>query len=276
MDKNNGIYVRNMSTDNGALKSVSFDAPRGMVTGLIGENGAGKSTVMRTLAGIIPYRGIAAINGADVSKSSKDRRQRIGYVGGERSLPDSLTLRMLGRVLERTFDEWDQGTFVKLTDGFFLPDNKPIGEFSTGMKAKAAIAAALSHGADTLLLDEPTSGLDIAVRSDVLGLIYDFMQDESHTVLITSHITSDLEKLCDRIALIADGRIILEADKDELLERYVAVRGDVPGVKRVKVLKRIYGEDVLAEREGLPDGADAERVTLDELLMFFIKGEDAK
>lgn len=276
MDKNNGIYVRNMSTDNGALKSVSFDAPRGMVTGLIGENGAGKSTVMRTLAGIIPYRGIAAINGADVSKSSKDRRQRIGYVGGERSLPDSLTLRMLGRVLERTFDEWDQGTFVKLTDGFFLPDNKPIGEFSTGMKAKAAIAAALSHGADTLLLDEPTSGLDIAVRSDVLGLIYDFMQDESHTVLITSHITSDLEKLCDRIALIADGRIILEADKDELLERYVAVRGDVPGVKRVKVLKRIYGEDVLAEREGLPDGVDAERVTLDELLMFFIKGEDAK
>lgn len=276
MDKNNGIYVRNMSTDNGALKSVSFDAPRGMVTGLIGENGAGKSTVMRTLAGIIPYRGIAAINGADVSKSSKDRRQRIGYVGGERSLPDSLTLRMLGRVLERTFDEWDQGTFVKLTDGFFLPDNKPIGEFSTGMKAKAAIAAALSHGADTLLLDEPTSGLDIAVRSDVLGLIYDFMQDESHTVLITSHITSDLEKLCDRIALIADGRIILEADKDELLERYVAVRGDVPGVKRVKVLKRIYGEDVLAERDGLPAGVEAERITLDELLMFFIKGEDAK
>lgn len=276
MDKNNGIYVRNMSTDNGALKSVSFDAPRGMVTGLIGENGAGKSTVMRTLAGILPYRGIAAINGADVSKSSKDRRQRIGYVGGERSLPDSLTLRMLGRVLERTFDEWDQGTFVKLTDGFFLPDNKPIGEFSTGMKAKAAIAAALSHGADTLLLDEPTSGLDIAVRSEVLGLIYDFMQDESHTVLITSHITSDLEKLCDRIAVIADGRVVLEADKDELLERYVILHGDAPGAQRVKVLKRIYGEDVLAEREGLPDGADAERVTLDELLMFFIKGEDAK
>lgn len=275
MDKNNGIYVRNMSTDNGALKSVSFDAPRGMVTGLIGENGAGKSTVMRTLAGIIPHRGIAAINGADVSKSSKDRRQRIGYVGGERSLPDSLTLRMLGRVLERTFDEWDQGTFVKLTDRFFLPDNKPICEFSTGMKAKAAIAAALSHGADTLLLDEPTSGLDIAVRSEVLELIYDFMQDESHTVLITSHITSDLEKLCDRIAVIADGRVVLEADKDELLERYVAVRGDVPGVKRVKVLKRIYGEDVLAERDGLPDGVEAERITLDELLMFFIKGEDA-
>ena len=142
-------------------------------------------------------------------------------------------------------------------------------------KANAAIAAALSHGADTLLLDDPTSGLDIAVRSDVLGLIYDFMQDESHTVLITSHITSDLEKLCDRIAVIADGRIVLEADKDELLERYVAVRGDVPGVKRVKVLKRIYGEDVLAERDGLPDGVEAERITLDELLMFFIKGEDS-
>lgn len=276
MDKNNGIYVRNMSTDNGALKSVSFDAPRGMVTGLIGENGAGKSTVMRTLAGIIPYRGIAAINGAAVSKSSKDRRQRIGYVGGECSLPDSLTLRMLGRVLERTFDRWDKGKFCRLTDGFGLPDNRPIGEFSTGMKAKAAIAAALSHGADTLLLDEPTSGLDIAVRSEVLGLIYDFMQDESHTVLITSHITSDLEKLCDRIAVIADGRVVLEADKDELLERYVILHGDAPGAQRVKVIKRIYGEDVLAEREGLPDGVEAERITLDELLMFFIKGEDAK
>ena len=268
----NGISLKDMTVSFGALGSgVSFTAPRGTVTGIVGENGAGKSTVIRALAGILPYRGEAEINGKSVRSMSKAERQKIGYVGGVRSLPESLTLAALGNVLSRIFGEWDEIGFAHTAEKFRLPLDKPMSEFSTGMKALAALTAALSHGAETLLLDEPTSGLDIGVRGEVLDMIYEHMQNESHTVLMSSHLSGDLERICDRIVLMHEGGVVLEADKDELMTRYAVVHGD--GFKPVRVLRRLYGEDLLVLRSSLPEGTECEYPTLDELLLFFIKGE---
>ena len=170
------------------------------------------------------------------------------------------------------FANWDKKQFADMISRASLPCDKPIREFSTGMKTKLALAAAMSHNADLLLLDEPTNGLDAAARDEVLDTIYGFMQDEKHTVIITSHITSDLEKLCDRIALIHEGKLLVSGEKDELLDSYVIVRG-YKGDNAVRTLERAYGCDALIRRECLPCGTDAERVGLDELLMFFIKGD---
>ena len=234
---NEAISVRGLTVSYGALHGIDLDVPRGQVTGLIGPNGAGKSTLMKVLAGIIPYGGSAKKSGREISKLTRAERQKTGYAG-ECSLPLDLK----------------------------------TGEFSSGMKAKAALAAALSHGADTLLLDEPTSGMDIAAREQVLDILYDYMQDETHTLLVSSHITSDLERLCDNVALIGGGEIALYGEKDELLSRYAVVDG-TGGAHAVRTLRREYGVRALVERKDLRDADNAERVSLDDLILFFVKGE---
>lgn len=268
---NGGIEVRGLTVryDKFTL-DASFTAPRGEVTGLIGENGAGKSTLMRAVAGITGYDGEVRINGVSARQTTRAERQKIGYVGNERNLPESLTLAAAEKALRGIFREWDRRVFFALAEKFALPSDLRIGEFSVGMKVKAALAAALSHGADTLLLDEPTSGLDPAARDEMLGEIWQFMQDERHTVLMTSHITSDLEKLCDRIVLLSGGRVLLSGEKDELLSRYAVVRGAAPGALRV--IKREYGAESLVYARDA--GSDAERVDLETLTVFFIKGRE--
>lgn len=272
---NNSVVLENVTVDYGALSPVSLTVPRGEVTGIIGENGAGKSTVLKLLAGVIRYGGSATVSGVEVDKMTKAQRQKVGYLGGERCLPESLTVSQFANVLSGMFTEWDGKRFSEMTSRAFLPCDKPIREFSTGMKSKLALAAALSHNADILLLDEPTSGLDAAARDEVLEMIYGFMQDETHTVIITSHITSDLEKLCDRIALIHKGKLLISEEKDVLLDSYAIVRGYRGTAEAVRTLERTYGCDALFLRKDIPAGSDAERVSLDELLMFFIKGNQS-
>lgn len=268
---NGPISVRGLTVSYGALRGISLDVPQGQVTGLIGPNGAGKSTLIKVLAGIVPYGGSAKKGGREISRLTRAERQRTGYAG-ECSLPPSLTLSQTERVLSRIFPEWSGKTFYGYARAFGLPLRTKAEEFSTGMKAKAALAAALSHGADTLLLDEPTSGMDIAAREQILDILYDFMQDETHTLLISSHITSDLEKLCDNIAFINGGEIVLSGEKDELLSRYAVVDG-TGGADAVRTLRREYGVSALVERKDLKGEDNAKRVSLDELMMFFIKGE---
>lgn len=268
---NEAISIRGLTVSYGALHGIDLDVPRGQVTGLIGPNGAGKSTLMKVLAGIIPYGGSAKKSGREISKLTRAERQKTGYAG-ECSLPPSLTLSQTERVLSRIFSEWSGKTFYGYAASFGLPLDLKTGEFSSGMKAKAALAAALSHGADTLLLDEPTSGMDIAAREQVLDILYDYMQDETHTLLVSSHITSDLERLCDNVALIGGGEIALYGEKDELLSRYAVVDG-TGGAHAVRTLRREYGVRALVERKDLRDADNAERVSLDDLILFFVKGE---
>lgn len=262
------------------VNNVSFDIPDGMVVGLIGENGAGKSTIIKSILGVVhPDGGEIVFNGTPVSKLNKAERQKISFVLDDMGLPIELTLSMLDKVLSNIYGKWDSAKFHSLVQRFQLPENKLFKEFSKGMKMKATIAVALSYESNLLILDEPTSGLDPVVRDEILQMIYDSNQENNHAALISSHITTDLEKICDYIVYIHNGRVIFNEEKDELLSKYAVYSVDEQQFKEldkaaiIKVLHREYGTDVLALKEKMPQDFDFKAVTLDDIMLFYSKGE---
>ena len=262
------------------VNNVSFDIPDGMVVGLIGENGAGKSTIIKSILGVVhPDGGEIVFNGTPVSKLNKAERQKISFVLDDMGLPIELTLSMLDKVLSNIYGKWDSAKFHSLVQRFQLPENKLFKEFSKGMKMKATIAVALSYESNLLILDEPTSGLDPVVRDEILQMIYDYNQENNHAALISSHITTDLEKICDYIVYIHNGRVIFTEEKDELLSKYAVYSVDEQQFKEldkaaiIKVLHREYGTDVLALKEKMPQDFDFKAVTLDDIMLFYSKGE---
>lgn len=262
------------------VNNVSFDIPDGMVVGLIGENGAGKSTIIKSILGVVhPDGGEIVFNGTPVSKLNKAERQKISFVLDDMGLPIELTLSMLDKVLSNIYGKWDSAKFHSLVQRFQLPENKLFKEFSKGMKMKATIAVALSYESNLLILDEPTSGLDPVVRDEILQMVYDYNQENNHAALISSHITTDLEKICDYIVYIHNGRVIFNEEKDELLSKYAVYSVDEQQFKEldkaaiIKVLHREYGTDVLALKEKMPQDFDFKAVTLDDIMLFYSKGE---
>lgn len=262
------------------VNNVSFDIPDGMVVGLIGENGAGKSTIIKSILGVVhPDGGEIVFNGTPVSKLNKAERQKISFVLDDMGLPIELTLSMLDKVLSNIYGKWDSAKFHSLVQRFQLPENKLFKEFSKGMKMKATIAVALSYESNLLILDEPTSGLDPVVRDEILQMIYDYNQENNHAALISSHITTDLEKICDYIVYIHNGQVIFNEEKDELLSKYAVYSVDEQQFKEldkaaiIKVLHREYGTDVLALKEKMPQDFDFKAVTLDDIMLFYSKGE---
>ena len=262
------------------VNNVSFDIPDRMVVGLIGENGAGKSTIIKSILGVVhPDGGEIVFNGTPVSKLNKAERQKISFVLDDMGLPIELTLSMLDKVLSNIYGKWDSAKFHSLVQRFQLPENKLFKEFSKGMKMKATIAVALSYESNLLILDEPTSGLDPVVRDEILQMIYDYNQENNHAALISSHITTDLEKICDYIVYIHNGRVIFNEEKDELLSKYAVYSVDEQQFKEldkaaiIKVLHREYGTDVLALKEKMPQDFDFKAVTLDDIMLFYSKGE---
>ena len=212
------IFVSNLTKKfkGFTLQNVTFSVPTGSIVGFIGENGAGKSTTIKSILGLVQAdSGTIQVFGKDVSKLTKEDRNRIGVVLGENCLPENFNLKDISDVMKNVFGKWEEEKFYRLTDSFSLPRNKKVKDFSTGMRQKAAIAVALSHGAKALVLDEPTSGLDPVARDEILDRLYDFMQDETHSVLISSHIVSDLEKLCDYIVYTTKERLFLRKRKTD-------------------------------------------------------------
>ncbi len=183
------------------LDSISFTVPQGSIVGLIGENGAGKSTTINAILGlIVTEQGkISVFNGKDVSAETKEH---IGVVFDGSNYPDNLTPKKLGKVFQNIYAEWNNKKYFELLNKFELPINKKLKEFSKGMNMKYSIAVALSHNSKLLILDEATSGLDPIIRDDILEMFLDFIQDEEHSILVSSHITSDLEKIADYIVFI--------------------------------------------------------------------------
>lgn len=262
------------------VNNVSFDIPDGMVVGLIGENGAGKSTIIKSILGVVhPDGGEIVFNGTPVSILNKAERQKISFVLDDMGLPIELTLSMLDKVLSNIYGKWDSAKFHSLVQRFQLPENKLFKEFSKGMKMKATIAVALSYESNLLILDEPTSGLDPVVRDEILQMIYEYNQENNHAALISSHITTDLEKICDYIVYIHNGRVIFNEEKDTLLSKYAVYSVDEQQFKElgkaaiIKVLHREYGTDVLALKEKMPQDFDFKAVTLDDIMLFYSKGE---
>ena len=261
------------------IEDISFDIPDGMVVGLIGENGAGKSTIIKSILGAVhPDGGNILFNGREILKVGKKERQQISFVLDDTGLPMELNLAMLDNVLSCIYDKWDSSKFRELVRQFALPEKKLFKDFSKGMKMKAAIAVALSYDSTILILDEPTSGLDPVVRDEILEMIYNYNKDGNRAVLLSSHITSDLEKICDYIVYIHDGKIIFNEEKDVLLNKYAVYSidekklGELDGDAFVRIIRREYGMEVLAEKDKMPHDFEYKPVTLDDIMLFYSKG----
>lgn len=265
---------------NFSVEDVTFNVPDGTVVGLIGENGAGKSTIIKSVLGAVhPDGGEILVDGMPLDKLDKSGRQKISFVLDDMGLPMELTLSMLDKVLANIFEKWDSAKFKALVQKFGLPEKKMLREFSKGMKMKATIAVALSYESNLLILDEPTSGLDPVVRDDILEMIYDYNRQNGRAALISSHITTDLEKICDYIVYIHGGKVIFNEEKDELLSRYAIYSTDEKQLAEldktavVKVLHRDYGVDILASKEKMPQDFEYRPVSLDDIMLFYSKGE---
>lgn len=252
--------------------------------GLIGENGAGKSTTIKAILDLIRTDGgKIRVLGRDVRKKGKEIREDIGVVLDGASFHETLRAREIGKFMGKIYHNWDEKYYQRLLKTFDVPGNKPIKNFSTGMKMKLMIVAAMAHHPNLLILDEATSGLDPVVRDEILDMFQEFIQDEEHSVLISSHITSDLEKVADYITFIHKGEIFLSEEKDRIMEEYGIVRcrpEDVAAIDEamiVGVSRGTYSCDVLVnQREKLkqqhPDFM-INRIKLEDVLLFKVKGD---
>ncbi len=264
-----------------SLEDVSFSVPMGSIMGFIGENGAGKSTTINAVLGLIRRdSGEIQLLGSLVGQRPDPAlKQQLGVVLDEAGFPQAMTARQVGRMLAGCYQNWDQKGFEGLLKRFSLPDKKPIREFSRGMKMKLELAAALSHGARLLILDEATSGLDPVVRDEILELLQEFIQDENHAVLISSHITSDLEKVCDYVTFIHQGRILYSEEKDALLERLCVVKCSAQQLEQLDkkavhgVRRGQFGAEVLADRALVPAGLVTDPATLEDVIVFTARKE---
>lgn len=268
-----------------ALRDLSLTVPSGAICGLVGENGAGKSTTIRLLMGALrPDSGAAAVLGTDVSSPSFTAvKEDIGVVLDEAYFPETLNALQVGKILSATYRRWDQGAYDGFLDRFDLPEKKPFKDFSRGMKMKLAIAAALSHRPKLLVLDEATSGLDPIVRDEVLELFNEFTREEDHSILISSHIVSDLEKLCDYIAFLHKGRLLFCEEKDRLVEDCGLFTGTTEQAESLlpeavigRETKEYGGVRALVRRSLVPETLTLERPTVEEIILFIVKGEETR
>lgn len=264
------------------LGPVDLVIPGGTICGLIGENGAGKSTTIKLILDMVEKDGgSVTILGADNKASIVKTKAELGVVLGSGGIPLCLTARQLGKVMAGIYPNWDAQAYEDYCNRFALPWNKKYSSFSTGMKMKLNIAVALSHKAKLLILDEATNGLDPVVRDEVVDLLLDFAREEDHAILVSSHIVSDLEKLCDTIAFLHKGKLFLCEDKDTLREEFGLWHGTAaqlaelaPGAvygKRVTP----YGTEALVRRDAVPSGTMLTPVSIEELFVMMVKGENA-
>ncbi len=276
----NAIEVKNLTKKykGFALENLNLILPKGCIMGLIGENGAGKSTTIKSLLGIIRAdSGSVEIFGKE---PTADIKQKIGVVLDEVGLPQDFNVKEIQAVMRSTFSNWQDDVFADYIRKFRLPEKKPFKSFSKGMKMKLGIAVALSHNAKLLILDEPTSGLDPVVRDEIVDIFNDFTRDESHSILISSHIVSDLEKICDYIAFLHNGRLMLCEEKDRLLEQYGFInttpemlreldKSAVIGTKSNK-----WGVEAIVDRNKIPHTFEVKPITIEDLFIFMVKEEN--
>ncbi len=285
----NLLELRNLSKSHGAfnLRDVDLAVPAGTITGLIGANGAGKSTLLKLVLGLLPLDGgEIRLFGEDARLGGARLRQRIGFVQESPTLFPLLRVDELGEVVAPFYPRWDRATYRRICDAFELPRKTAFARLSQGSRMKAALALALSHEAELLLLDEPTSGLDPLMRRDLLDLLLEVIQDEGRAVLFSTHITSDLERVADHVAILKAGRLVLAGAKDDLLESWALVRGgeellEGPLKDRCRGGERTeLGLTLLCEGAGslaslLPDGALQERPSLEDLVYFHDRGKES-
>ena len=262
-----------------SLDHVNLTLPCGCIMGLVGENGAGKSTTIRLILDMIARdSGTITLLGKDNGENIRLLKEDIGVVLDEVGIPACLNPKQVGKIMANTFRNWEQAVYDSLLEKLAVPPEKPFKDFSKGMKMKLGIAIALSHRPKLLILDEATSGLDPVVRDEVLDLFSEFTREESHAVLISSHIVSDLEKICDYIAFLHKGRLLLCEEKDALKEKYGILRcsreqlSALPPEAVIGRKETAYGVEAIAARDAVPAGLSLSPIDIEELFIFMVKG----
>lgn len=251
--------------------------------GLIGENGAGKTTTIKSILNIINSEGGIKIFGKDIKLNEKEIKEEIGVVLDDSFLSEYLTAQQVNSIMKSMYKNWDEQLYFKYLQHFKLPKNKLVKDFSSGMKMKLKVATALSHHPKLLILDEPTSGLDPVARNEILDIFQDFIQNEENSILVSSHITSDLEHIADYITFINDGEIILSKTRDELLEQYGIVKCTKEEFEKIdkndylKFKKNRYEYEVLVEDKikfrKKYDFDIIDKPTLEDIMLIYIKGD---
>ena len=282
----NAIEIKGLEKRYDGFQLGSFDLtlPSGCIMGLVGENGAGKSTTIKLIMNAIGRdAGEISVLGVDNrSAGFRDVKEDIGVVLDEAYFPEVMSARNVGKVMALTYKNWDAAEFEGYLKKFSLAPDKIFKDYSRGMRMKLAIAAALSHGAKLLILDEATSGLDPMARDELLDIYNDFTRDENCSILLSSHIVSDLEKICDYIAFLHKGRLVLCEEKDRLLEEYALIRlteerlRELPEESVISRRASGYGTEALVLRGGIPAAIPTEHTSLEDIILFMAKGDERK
>ena len=280
------LEVKNLCKkyDGFELKNINLTLPKGSIMGLIGENGAGKSTTIKSILNIIHFdSGEINIFGKDSKLENRKIKEDIGVVLDDSFLSEYLTPKDINCIMKNIYNKWDEKLYFKYLEEFKLPINRKSKEFSSGMKMKLKIATALSHKPKLLILDEPTSGLDPVARNEILDIFQDFVQNEENSILVSSHITSDLERITDYITFINNGEIAFTKTRDEVMDGYGIVRCSNDEFEKIskedfiKYKKNKYDVELLVadklefEKKYVPMVVD--KPTLEEIMLIYIKGD---
>ncbi len=274
----NKIEIKNLKKDyqNFALKNVNFSIPEGYVTGFIGRNGMGKTTTIKSILSLIQYQGeILSIH--DDEKTKLDN-QKIGVIMDDSFLAKDWNMELVNQAMKVGYDAWDENTYWEFLEKFHIDKKLKVKELSRGMKIKLMLSIALSHNAELLILDEPTSGLDPSMREEFVEVISDYMQDDNHTVLFSTHITQDLETIADYIVFIDNGEIVLALEKEEFINHFMILKcglesqnildsSAILGQKKTK-----YNIEYLVKRDAIqeiPNEYVEDEITIDKIMILY-------
>jgi len=282
-DYENAIEIKNLTKryDGFTLDNISFSVPKGSIMGFIGQNGAGKSTTINTILNIIKAdSGEIRVFGKDTRTADVQIKQDIAAVFDELPFHEQLNAKALDKILRRVFKRWNSEVFFGYLERFQLPVKKKFGQFSKGMKMKLQIAAALSHDAKLLIMDEATTGLDPVVRNEILDIFLEFLQNEDHSILMSSHITSDLEKIADSVTFIDKGKLLLTGYKDDILESHGVIKCSKEDYENIGegdiISARIsdFGvEAMVSDKKAVSrkySGLVIDPTTLEEIMLFYV------
>ena len=285
-DYENAVEVKEITKkyDGFTLDNVSFNVPAGSIMGFIGQNGAGKTTTIRSLLNIIGIdSGEIRLLGLDHIKDEYAIKERIAVVFDELPFHDSFNGMALSRMFSGLYGAWDKDKFLSLCDRFGLPVKKKLSKFSKGMKMKMQIATALSHNAELLIMDEATTGLDPVVRNEILDMFREYLMDGDRSILMSSHITSDLEKIADSVTFIDRGKILLTGYKDDILDTHAVIKctkdeyRDIDPADYISARVNDFGAEIMtADRNAAAkkySGAVVEKTTLEEIMLFYVNRE---
>ena len=276
----NALELKNVtkSFPDFCLDDLTLMLPGGCIMGLIGQNGAGKTTTIKLILDMLQLDGGSiTVLGMDHKQHARLIKEDVGVVLDEVGIPACLTPKQVGRIMQHTYKRWDMQRYAALLQRLSLPENKPFSDFSRGMKMKLGIAVAMSHEAKLLILDEPTGGLDPVVRDQVVEMFYEFTREEDHSILISSHIVSDLERLCDYVAFLHRGKLLLCEEKDALLDTYCCVRGSAEQLALLdqsKILHKKqtpYGDEIVMRRRDVPSEFSYGPISVEELFVTMVK-----